>query len=562
MMSSMSSMSRMDVFSDYQKHIDDYEKGERTTPPGTPVIAAVPVKLIGTKRDIQIDTRKVLMSRQNADEFGFVVLPFGRAPAPPSLEAGVTVPQASAKKSLPASNDAGAIDQFVRSASNVTLIPAAWSVPRGPQRKLVSWYCRTPLDFFVDVLANVPVARSILTEPSKNHRNPPPAKTRLHRAFKIVDLAGFNFLPVTDEPEVSKWAIRSTYRGDKAIVVQPSVTTRIDISLFECPVACDLLKYFDDTSSREIHVYLPEIHPSLVRQDWFRYLASGLLAHRTKPNIYVQGDRAAHTDRVLDGHIDVSALTATAIVMRAYGDIHAFAYVVSLAPGSITEEFRKNRMGAAIGTHATKALIASIFNALSKNEFRGAAGDDVLMNAATNLLATHIARDDHHSFINKPAKTSVETLRHLFEPMTESSVKNLKGYARMAGVRDGIIFGALYRYDFGLKERTQHHIDVLNVVVQAASSAIIQGLRSVPVAGASVSEAAGTLLHAVSSGAMLRVSSKLPSLKPEIERIFEIGIARPAENGIMPGLENSIDPDISKAYVADASRIMEALRPK
>ena len=443
------------------------------------------------------------------------------------------------------------------------LTPSEWEGEPVHYRQLRPFERQDFHSWLADKLFGHRVMNHFLTEPGKAHRNPPMANQRLKPTFELVelvDLSSFGLTPITRDAQRSLTAVTSVYRDDKKLSLSFSTTSHVDLNIANSPVRQDLLYHFDDTAKATIHVFVPEIHPSFLPQPWFNYLAHGLLAHPTKLTIKINGHHAAHSPGITHRHVDISALAASAIVMRAYGHVQGFAHIVSLAPAQITADFRTNRMGAAIGTQATKIVLTSIFTKLAENDFVGDEQDAALQGAAADLLVAHMGRDDHREFIARNEGKPAENFRELFSPLTRD-YDSIQQYADMAAVRDGIIFGAMHRYNHDLVARNKHHAALFNVVVQAAAAAIKQGLKAIPVAGGNISAAVETAGDAAISLANLRLTDKSHDLSGEIERCFRLGIEIPAYGGSMPGYKK-VNKKITLAYAQTARRLMEALALK
>jgi hypothetical protein len=171
--------------------------------------------------------------------------------------------------------------------------------------------------------------------------------------------------------------------------------------------------------------------------------------------------------------------------------------------------------------------------------------------AAADLLAAHMGREDHRALIEKNKPKPAESLRNLLLSLSQH-YSSVKEYAKMAAVRDGIIFGVMQRYNKDL-------VALFNIVLKAAASAIAQGIKEAPApAGAMVSEAFSTASDAAISFADLVFEDKSKDLSKEISSRFALRIEIPAEDGRIPGFEN-VDTKVSTAYAKKARAIMDAL---
>lgn len=251
-----------------------------------------------------------------------------------------------------------------------------------------------------------------------------------------------------------------------------------------------------------VRLWLSRVVPEDVFTQEFRGLA-GMLAHiRIRLNVWIESEtgpgvrrKRVAFPRPFQSSCHVSALTAIALVMRAYGDIEAFIFVLSLAPMVITTDLRLYRMGQAIGTAVTRAALSCIFSELASLDFMP---DQIhLMSAATDLLICHLGRHDHSRVINH-GQSEVVT----FKLIRLINIKPIQGlddplfYAKMAAIRDGIIYGAMRCYAQDADRHTESSLTVLNAMLNATVS-----LSST--AGFAIAPPFGSLIAPISTGRCL-----------------------------------------------------------
>lgn len=204
-----------------------------------------------------------------------------------------------------------------------------------------------------------------------------------------------------------------------------------------------------------VRIWLSRIVPEDVYTHEFRSLAGMLANLRIRLDVYIDArmdEQAAGNSRKrvayprpFQSSCHVSALTAVALIMRTYRDVEAFIFVLSLAPVVIATDLRLYRMGQAIGTAATRAALSCIFSEMASMDFLP---DQVhLIGCATDLLICHLGRNDHPRVIGRGQSELVT-----FKLIRLINIKPIQGlddrvfYAKMAAIRDGVIYGALRCY--------------------------------------------------------------------------------------------------------------------
>lgn len=204
-----------------------------------------------------------------------------------------------------------------------------------------------------------------------------------------------------------------------------------------------------------VRIWLSRIVPEDVYTQEFRGLAGMLANLRIRMDVWIDArleEQAAGASRKkvayprpFQSSCHVSALTAIALIMRTYEDVEAFIFVLSLAPVVIATDFRLYRMGQAIGTAITRAALSCIFSEMASLDFLP---DQVhLIGCATDLLVCHLGRNDHPRVIGRGHSELVT-----FKLIRLINIKPIQGlddrifYAKMAAIRDGVIYGALRCY--------------------------------------------------------------------------------------------------------------------
>ncbi|KAG8917671.1 hypothetical protein FRC02_002974 [Tulasnella sp. 418] len=220
-------------------------------------------------------------------------------------------------------------------------------------------------------------------------------------------------------------------------------------------------------------VHIETLTHDHVDTEWFRYLATGLAKTRLKVNL----DSPEHTwlrrhmihPRGVHAMLNLSALTATALQMRFNVDGNpqnpgnqqaqeAFVRIVSLNPRVVARDFRLYGMGEVVGINAIQYLLAAIFQKLREEQYTTSEVD--LIYAAADLLVTHLAQDNRHRLIRRGPMESVYSI--LLALIQIDDLDELEEYARMAAIRDGIIFGAMRAYAKDIDSHNESHVAVLN----------------------------------------------------------------------------------------------------
>lgn len=223
-----------------------------------------------------------------------------------------------------------------------------------------------------------------------------------------------------------------------------------------------------------VRLWLSRLVPEDVYTQEFRGLAGMLANIRIRLDVWIEDTVTGVRKRVayprpFQSSCHVSALTAIALIMRAYGDIEAFIFVLSLAPIVVATDLRLYRMGQAIGTAVTRAALSCIFSEMASLDFMP---DQIhLMSTATDLLICHLGRNDHPRVINH-GQSEVVT----FKLIRLINIKPIQGlddplfYAKMAAIRDGVIYGAMRCYAQDADRHTETSLTVLTAMLNATVS--------------------------------------------------------------------------------------------
>lgn len=250
-----------------------------------------------------------------------------------------------------------------------------------------------------------------------------------------------------------------------------------------------------------VRIWLSRIVPEDVYTQEFRSLAGMLANIRVRLDIWVEetlaGSGATRRKKVafprpFQSSCHVSALTSIALIMRAFGDIEAFIFILSLAPVVIATDLRLYRMGQAVGTAVTRAALSCIFSEMASMDFMP---DQIhLMSTATDLLVCHLGRHDHPRIISH-GQSEVVT----FKLIRLINIKPIQGlddpvfYSRMAAIRDGVIYGAMRCYAQDVDRHTEQSLTSLQAMLNATVS-----LSST--AGFLVAPPFGGLIQPISAG--------------------------------------------------------------
>lgn len=254
-----------------------------------------------------------------------------------------------------------------------------------------------------------------------------------------------------------------------------------------------------------VRLWLSRIVPEDVYSQEFRGLAGMLANIRVRLDVWIEetlpGSGGTRRKRVafprpFQSSCHVSALTSIALIMRAFGDIEAFIFILSLAPVVIATDFRLYRMGQAIGTSSTRAALSCIFSEMASLDFMP---DQIhLMSTAADLLVCHLGRNDHPRIISH-GQSEVVT----FKLIRLINIKPIQGlddpvfYAKMAAVRDGVIYGAMRCYAQDVDRHTEQSLTSLQAMLNATVS-----LSST--AGFLVAPPFGGLIQPISAGKLPR----------------------------------------------------------
>lgn len=250
-----------------------------------------------------------------------------------------------------------------------------------------------------------------------------------------------------------------------------------------------------------VRIWLSRIVPEDIYTQEFRALAGMLATIRVRLDVWIEetvtgggGPRRKKVafPRPFQSSCHVSALTSIALIMRAFGDIEAFIFVLSLAPIVIATDLRLYRMGQAIGTAVTRAALSCIFSELASLDFMP---DQIhLMSTAADLLVCHLGRNDHPRIISH-GQAEIVT----FKLIRLINIKPIQGlddpffYSKMAAVRDGCIYGAMRCYAQDVDRHTEQSLTSLQAMLNATTS-----LSST--AGFLVAPPFGGLIQPISAG--------------------------------------------------------------
>ncbi|KAJ9116701.1 hypothetical protein QFC20_000636 [Naganishia adeliensis] len=322
-----------------------------------------------------------------------------------------------------------------------------------------------------------------------------------------------------------------------------------------------------------VRLWLSRIVPEDVYTQEFRGLAGMLANIRVRLDVWIEetlpgsgGTRRKKVafPRPFQSSCHVSALTSIALIMRAFGDIEAFIFILSLAPVVIATDFRLYRMGQAIGTSSTRAALSCIFSEMASLDFMP---DQIhLMSAAADLLVCHLGRNDHPRIISR-GQSEVVT----FKLIRLINIKPIQGlddpvfYAKMAAVRDGVIYGAMRCYAQDVDRHTEQSLTSLQAMLNATVS-----LSST--AGFLVAPPFGGLIQPISAGIGTLISLPVKLFvwerwtKGEIDTAiaarFELVVGGLAKRGFISGWDEAYaddDAGVPGEYAAMAKLVMEAL---
>jgi len=309
-----------------------------------------------------------------------------------------------------------------------------------------------------------------------------------------------------------------------------------------------------------IDVDIVELRPDDVNKDWFPQLAAAL--QETTVKIHVRRNSRSIGDiRGLYDYLEVSSLTAVALVMKAYGDLRAFTSVVAFGPDTFAGDVHRRKLGAALGTTATQFLLASMFEAMSKRNYEMT---DPLIGPVTDLLAAHLSRDDHHRLIISSSDSDSEHVRNRLGNLIDihcprKTHMNLDNYCKMAAIRDGVVYGAMRDDAKSVDAHNQDHVDMLNAFADA-----IIGISSTatnataPLAGEAVRNAGTIGKMLVSRGVGHRWVKG--AVDAAITDLFTLDVERGVERGKIRGLTLDKPSDDEKKllqrYSGDARAIM------
>ncbi|KAJ9120625.1 hypothetical protein QFC22_002554 [Naganishia vaughanmartiniae] len=319
-----------------------------------------------------------------------------------------------------------------------------------------------------------------------------------------------------------------------------------------------------------VRIWLSRIVPEDVYTQEFRALAGMLANLRIRMDVWIDARQEEQVPgnsrkkvaypRPFQSSCHVSALTAIALIMRAYKDVEAFIFVLSLAPVVIATDFRLYRMGQAIGTSTTRAALSCIFSEMASLDFMP---DQVhLMSTATDLLICHLGRNDHPRVIGRGHSELV-----IFKLIRLINIKPIQGlddrvfYAKMAAIRDGVIYGALRCYAQEVDRHTEVITAMLNATVSLSSAA---GFLIAPPFGGLISPIATGIGNLVSLPVKVIIWERWSNgeVDKAIAARFELVVGGLAMRGLISGWEEPYtdeDAAVPKEYAEMAKLVMEAM---
>ncbi|KAJ9091636.1 hypothetical protein QFC19_009006 [Naganishia cerealis] len=323
-----------------------------------------------------------------------------------------------------------------------------------------------------------------------------------------------------------------------------------------------------------VRIWLSRIVPEDVYTKEFRGLAGMLANLRIRLDVWIDArfdNNAAANSRKKVAHprpfqssCHVSALTAIALIMRTYKDVEAFIFVLSLAPVLIATDFRLYRMGQAIGTSTTRAALSCIFSEMASLDFMP---DQVhLMSTATDLIICHLGRHDHPRVIGRGQSELVT-----FKLIRLINIKPIQGlddrvfYAKMAAIRDGVIYGAIRCYAQEVDRHTEGTLSVITAMLNATVSlSSAAGFLLAPPFGGLISPIATGIGNLVSMPIKILIWERWSN--GEVDRAiaarFELVVVGLANRGFISGWEEPYtdeDGTIPSEYAEMAKLVMEAM---
>lgn len=319
----------------------------------------------------------------------------------------------------------------------------------------------------------------------KEHGAPPKLTEEATPQFAVVSPAQCKVtLAPSATPRIYKtWDGQHVLEG--RIRLKFSITSWVAFDVTDAKSKDHLIQRFPSHTDKSgkvfIDVKMNELRPSDVNESWFTELAFGLQQVSVLAQVYAQrkGADGLYAYRRVNPHTGIhshgcmSALTAAALAMKAYGDIEAMTKVISFAPGQVASEMYAQKLGEAFGTQAVRCLLNCLLENAKKSNY--ATSDKNLLTAGAVIVA-QLHRDDHHEAVHALPKNIEKKLAELVDLSFSGDPNNVESYLKMAGAREGIRFGAMKAFANLADEHTQQHVDTINAYAEAVVGILSAGV--------------------------------------------------------------------------------------
>ena len=522
--------------------------GATTERPPSPVIAKVTTNIHGARGTLELGTSLMVMGRDQADAHHLDLV----------LERSYTLP--------------------VRVVSRKVKLPNGVSSPRARSRYVQTYRSTGDRSSTIhydsiemsqkaaSILAWTRVGRIFMTTGAREHANPATIRAALKPAFSFSEDGKTSHL----KQHVSVLHDQIFILGVNDVAMHLSQTgyrcyfeidnpAKLDIT--NIIRNCDWYTDGEDPRVNAIDVYPTELHPEDVDELWFRQIASALVDVRLKARIFKGLDHAAHSFGG-HAHVHINGLTAAVMTMKAYGDVRSFAKVVALSPVIIATDFRVFRMGQALGSRATMFLIQSIFDELGKKDY--VTTQTELLYAVTDIIVSHLARNDHQKHIRTNYKAVDASFAILMDIKYTGDLGNLQKFANFAALRDGVRYGAPMCYAKDDDDHNEESVKVLDAFLDASASTVLGATMSTGIAGAAGGAVGSSILTFVKTlgGVAIDHRWEKGQLIASIQSRFHSEITAPAGHGTILGVKIALTGDqktIATQYAADAESVMNTV---
>ncbi|KAF9772087.1 hypothetical protein IL306_010230 [Fusarium sp. DS 682] len=236
-----------------------------------------------------------------------------------------------------------------------------------------------------------------------------------------------------------------------------------------------------------LYVRVPEVLPVDSNAAWYPWVANSLANVAVEIKVDLSDKRTGDT-KFQHRDPKVNGLTALVLILRSYGTLHELVHAFSFAPAKVAKDIRTYKLAHALGTQPTRYLLGCIFEKLASDNYEP--DQPHLIATAVHLIVAHMKRDDQHAFLQSgEVGQNMLAIRRMVDLVNiahndDDPYKKFPSYAKMAALRDGILYGSMRAYAQDLDAHNESHVRVLNGFAAALTKVASAAAGMAPIAGA------------------------------------------------------------------------------